>query len=283
MTDNRLCALSIAAPSKPVPMKGRFWTTLLPGVLASLLLGSGAMVQTAEAAQRVRTHAAVSQRAEPRPHHHGAVKAQHETIAPVAAPLTAAPGPAVLSALQQAERATGADPVLLLAIARRESGFDPAARSRSSSARGLMQFTNATWLEVVRDFGHRHGLAHQADALSFGPRGSEAASERVVREVLRLRENPQLAAVMVAERLESWRKPLEEALGRVVTPSDLYFVHLLGPAGARRFLAELARAPAQSAAAVMGTAVKANRSLFVQDGHMLSLAEVYHSLAISAS
>jgi hypothetical protein len=88
---------------------------------------------------------------------------------------------------------------------------------------------------------------------------------------------------MVAERLESWRKPLEEALGRAVTPSDLYFVHLLGPAGARRFLAELARAPAQSAAAVMGTAVKANRGLFVQDGHMLSLAEVYHSLAISAS
>jgi hypothetical protein len=266
-----------------MPTKSRFWTTLLPGVLATLLLGIGTIVQTAEAAQRVHTHAAVSQRGEPRLPHHGAVKERHETIAPVTAPFTAAPGPAVLSALQQAARATGTDPVLLLAIARRESGFDPVARSRSSSARGLMQFTTATWLEVVRDFGHRHGLTHQADALSVGPRGSAAASGRVVREVLRLRENPQLAAVMVAERLESWRKPLEEALGRAVTPNDLYFVHLLGPAGARRFLAELARAPAQSAAVVMATAVQANRGLFVQNGHMPSLAEVYRSLAISAS
>jgi hypothetical protein len=99
--------------------------------------------------------------------------------------------------------------------------------------------------------------------------------------VLRLRDDPQLAAVMTAERLETWRRPLEQALGRQVTPTDLYFVHLLGPAGARRFLLELARAPGQAAAGVVGGAAGANRSLFVRDGRALSLAEVHRDVARS--
>ena len=199
----------------------------------------------------------------------------------VASPVTAAPPASVLSALQRAEAATGADPALLLAIARRESGFDAAARNHRSSARGLMQFTSATWLEVVRDFGHRHGLAQHAVALSAAPRGSVPPNAQLVAEVLRLRDDPQLAAVMTAERLETWRRPLEQALGRQVTPTDLYFVHLLGPAGARHFLLELARAPGQPAVGVVGGAAGANRSLFVRDGRALSLAEVHRDVARS--
>jgi len=249
-----------------------------------LLSGVGTVVtaQTAEAAQRTRTHATVARHAEARSPHRRESKGR--PVAPervASSTLAAAPSASVLSALQRAEAATGADPALLLAIARRESGFDPAARNHRSSARGLMQFTSATWIEVVRDFGHRHGLAQQAVALSTAPRGRVPPNAQLVAEVLRLRDDPQLAAAMTAERLETWRRPLEQALGRQVTPTDLYFVHLFGPAGAQRFLIELARAPGQAAAGVVGGAAGANRSLFVRDGRALSLAEVHRDVARS--
>jgi hypothetical protein len=213
---------------------------------------------------------------------HKAPKVAPRRVEPASNASAAKPGPIVLAALQRAEAVTGADAALLFAIARRESGFDATAQSRSSSARGLMQFTSATWLEVVRDYGSRHGLAHHAAVLASVPRGSVPADRRLVAEVLRLRDNPRLASALAAERLEGWRGALEQTLGREASGTDLYLVHLLGPAGARRFLAELARAPGQPAAAVVGTtAAKANRSIFVRDGRALSLLEVYRNLARS--
>ena len=274
----------LRASAKPVAAKGRSWTLLVSGLLASTLLGG--VAQTADAAGHVRTHApGTSQRV--RAQHHRAATEQHPPTAPPASGAEKAPSPAVSSALQSAEQATGADPALLLAIARRESGLDPVARNHRSSARGLMQFTEATWLAAVRDFGPKHGLGHFAAVLSTKQRGPVSAKARLVTEVLRLRNDPRLAAVMAAERLESWRGPLEQALGRAATPTDLYFVHLLGPAGARHFLVELARAPAQAAGDVVGPAAKANRTLFLQGGRTLSLAEVYRatsrSLAIDSA
>ena len=285
MTDLSHRAAAPGARSSFVPSSQRRRFGLLPGLLATLLLsGLGTVVttQTAEAASRVRAHAPTARHAEARPPQRRASKARHEVPQRVVSSSVAATPPAaVLSALQRAEVATGADPALLLAIARRESGFDPAVSNHRSSARGLMQFTRATWLEVVRDFGHRHGLGQEAVALSTAPRGRVPPNARLVAAVLRLRDDPQLAAVMTAERLETWRRPLEQALGRQVTPTDLYFVHLLGPAGARRFLLELARAPGQAAASVVGGAAGANRSLFVRDGRALNLAEVHRDVARS--
>jgi hypothetical protein len=144
-----------------------------------------------------------------------------------------------------------------------------------------MQFTSATWIEVVRDYGSQHGLAQHAAVLASVPRGSLPANRRFVTEVLRLRDNPHLASALAAERLEGWRGALEQTLGRKASGTDLYLVHLLGPAGARRFLAELARAPSQPAGAVVGAAARANRSIFVRDGRALSLSEVYRDLARS--
>ena len=268
-----LAGPAAGAPSESVPAvdgccgdRRRLRAALLSGLAALLLLSGGVALDpsAAEAAQHeVRPHGPVA-----------AAAAGNDKQGP-------APDPAVISAVRQAGLATGADTALLLAVARRESGFDAAARNRRSSARGLMQFTDATWLEAVRDFGPRHGLAREAAALlSAGP-GRGGATRVMVVQVLRLRDDPRLAAVMAAERLESWRRPLEQAIGREMKPADLYFVHLLGPGGARRFLAELARAPARPAAAVVKRAAKANRGLFVQGGRTLTLAEVYRDVSRS--
>lgn len=190
---------------------------------------------------------------------------------------------AVVLALSGAARAVDTDPALLLAMAWKESRFDPTARNPQSSARGLMQFTRATWLEVVRDFGSRHGLAHHAAVLSTNHRDGtiSARSPRYLAQVLQLRDNPQLSAIMAAERISRERAGLEQILGHSVTPADLYIVHLLGPVGARRFLAELRRAPSRPATEAVGQdSVSVNQGVFVTrgSGRPLSLAEVYAAI-----
>ncbi|GGC26384.1 hypothetical protein GCM10011504_00850 [Siccirubricoccus deserti] len=219
----------------------------------------------------------------PRPARHGKPA---RTRKPAAAPSRGKPATAsdptrhLVPALGRAARATGVDPVLLVALAWQESRFDVRARNPRSSARGLMQFTEATWLEVVRDFGPRHGLARRAAQLSTD-RESGAISTRNPRHrrrILELRNEPRFAAVLAAERVSQARTGLERALGRRATSSDLYLVHLLGPSGARSFLEAMQKQPGRKASEVVSReGLARNREIFVarETGRPLSLAVVH--------
>ncbi len=283
-----------AAPRGTQPLLAR---RLRPAIaaLACALAASIATPMPAEARPN-RPSAARSQvkpvpvvRPAPRRQAAAPVRARVRTVAPpvaVVAPLAVvpraedgAPSPAVAAALAAATRSTGADPVLLRAIAWQESRFSHRAGNRQSTARGLMQFTEATWLEVVRDFGARHGLAREAASLSTDARTGAITTRRPrdLRHVLALRFNPRLSAIMAAERLGAERAALEAMLGRPAGPTDLYLTHLLGPAGGRRFLTELGRGPARPATEVLGAeSIAANRGVFFDrsTGRALSLAEV---------
>jgi len=57
----------------------------------------------------------------------------------------------VVSAIKEAAEKTGAGFDYLLRTARRESSLQPAAQASTSSARGLYQFIDSTWLTMVRD------------------------------------------------------------------------------------------------------------------------------------
>jgi Ca2+-binding RTX toxin-like protein len=94
--------------------------------------------------------------------------AQTTAAAPVAPAGDVVPpiSPQVFSAVIRAAGPERSDRVLLLALAWRESRFDPTARNTASSARGLMQFTRSAWLEAVRDHGAAHGLASSASAIA---------------------------------------------------------------------------------------------------------------------
>lgn len=143
-----------------------------------------------------------------------------------------------------------------------------------------MQFTWSTWLEVVRDFGSRHGLGGYAAALHTDRYGNITARDpRVLARILRMRDDPRLAAVMASERISRQRAALERELGRPVKPADLYLVHMLGPQGARRFLAELQRNPAASSIAVVGAAARPNPGVFERHGRSLPLSQVYQEVA----
>jgi hypothetical protein len=187
--------------------------------------------------------------------------------------------PEVFAALERAGGAREADRVLLLALAWRESRFDPRAKNAASSARGLMQFTRAAWLEAVRDHGAAHGLGAKAAALRTDRQTGEvsAANHRVLADILALRDNPHLSAALAMARLEQQRGSLAAVLDRPVTDADLYLVHFLGSVGGRTFLRELARAPSHRAADVVSRdAVSANRNVFIaRNGRHRSLREVH--------
>ena len=184
--------------------------------------------------------------------------------------------PVIINALRAAQQKVSADPFMLLAIAWKESRFDPLARNKHSSARGLLQFTTATWLTVIRDFGPRHGLAHFASVIRTDRDGKlSVATPRLRQAILVLRDDPNLEVIMAAEQLTQQRIYLEAHLGRSATSADLYVLHLLGPDGAKNFLTQLAQKPDSSSVAVVGQAAKPNLGLFVRDGHVLSMAEAY--------
>lgn len=204
---------------------------------------------------------------------------RHPTRFAAPAAVAGRPGqvaPAVVGAIHAAQRNVHADPDLLLAIASQESSLNSTARNRHSSARGLLQFTSATWLTVVRDFGPQDGLGHYAAAIRTGRDGRLSVDNpRLRRSILALRDDPLLQVTMTTQRLEQQRRALELRLGRPAVAADLYFLHLLGPTGATRFLTCLAEHPDASSVATVGSVAGINAGLFIKDGRPMTVAAAY--------
>ena len=107
---------------------------------------------------------------------------------------------AVVSAVRQASASTGVDFSYLLEKAAVESGFNPNAKAATSSATGLYQFTDSTWLSVLQAHGAQHGLGALASEITSGPDGAPAVSNAAdLQKILALRTDPEIAASMAAE------------------------------------------------------------------------------------
>jgi hypothetical protein len=175
------------------------------------------------------------------------------------------------AAIARASQVTGVDFRFLLAQAKIESGLDPAAQAKTSSAAGLYQFTRSTWLETLDRHGADHGLGWAGAAIQNG-----GISDPGVRaQVLALRFDPEVSARMAAEFTSDNRDALAASLGREPDPGELYLAHFLGAAGAVRFLGALSADPGASAPALLPAAAAANRSIFYKrSGAARSLGEV---------
>lgn len=162
------------------------------------------------------------------------------------------------AAIARAAERTGVDFDYLMAQARIESGLDPAARAGTSSAAGLYQFTRDTWLRTLERHGADHGLAWAEGAIDNGRLRDPAMAG----QVLALRHDPALSALMAGELAQDNRAALLGSLGREPDAAELYLAHFLGAAGAGEFLAALQSRPEMSAAALMPRAANANRAIF---------------------
>lgn len=185
---------------------------------------------------------------------------------------------AVTGAIQLASARSGIDFSYLYAQAKLESGLNPNARASTSSARGLYQFTAATWLDMVRKHGAANGLGSAAAALREGASPSQKSA------ILDLRRDPQAAASMAAAFASDNRVQLEAGLGRPATATDLYIAHFLGASGALNFLRAHAADPQAAGADIAVAAAHANHAVFYNgNGAPRTLAAIYDGFAAKLS
>lgn len=181
----------------------------------------------------------------------------------------------IRTAITKAAAKTGTDFHFLLANATAESSLRPHAKSTKSSAAGLHQFTQSTWLALIRDYGAKSGLKHFAAAIQTNRDGSvNVADPTLKHQILALRQNPELSATMAGEYARQNSRYLEGRLGRAINSTDLYAAHLFGPAGAVRFLKALETDPTAPAAGILPGAARANKSVFYMDGRAKSVGEI---------
>ncbi len=166
--------------------------------------------------------------------------------------------------------------------ARRESGFNPDARARSSSASGLFQFIDQTWLATLKQHGAKHGYGQYADLIYQGNDGRWQVRGSARNVVLDLRFDPQAASAMAGELTASNAAYLRGRTGKEPNGGDLYAAHFLGPAGAARLIEAMSSRPNSSAASLFPEAASANRSIFYKQGRPATVAEVYANLQNTA-
>ncbi|GJD45647.1 hypothetical protein AFCDBAGC_3521 [Methylobacterium cerastii] len=160
----------------------------------------------------------------------------------------------------RAARITKTDPVLLMAIADKESSFATEVQAQTSSATGLFQFIERTWLGVIKDFGSSYGLEREARVVA----GDLSSAERT--RILTMRNDAYLSAVFAAEMLKRDSERIGRRLGRPLTGGETYLIHFLGPDGAERLLARAMTAPDAVAADLLPKPAEANRPIFYSAG-----------------
>ena len=110
----------------------------------------------------------------------------------------------LIEKIRAAAQAKGVDPEVALGIARAESGLDPNAKAKTSSASGLFQILNSTW------------------AGNKGTPGKQFDSD----------ENIRVGTDIISKNVQS----LKGFLGRDPSPKEVYAAHYFGATGAQKFL-----------------------------------------------
>ncbi|KAA9019798.1 lytic transglycosylase domain-containing protein [Sphingobium limneticum] len=184
-------------------------------------------------------------------------------------------GNRVTNAIAMASRRTGVDFSYLLGQAKIESSLNPTARAATSSATGLYQFIDQSWLAVIDKHGSEYGLGWASNAIQQSGGRYYVADPQLRQQILDLRKHPETASVMAAEHAADNKAFLESKLGREAEPVDLYLAHFLGVGGASKFLSVHDRAPDASAASLFPSAARANHSIFYdKQGNARSFAEI---------
>ena len=183
----------------------------------------------------------------------------------------------IAGAIKQAASTSGTSFEYLLTTAKMESDFNPTAGATTSSAHGLFQFIDQTWLGTVKEAGAQFGYRQYADAITKSSDGSYSVGDPTTRRaILKLRDDPAAASAMAAALTQSNSFKLTGMIGRRPTDSELYMAHFMGVGGAAKLISNAEDDPQASGARLFPNAAAANRSIFYErSGRARSVSEVY--------
>ena len=169
----------------------------------------------------------------------------------------------VLGAIREGAQKSGADFSYLVKTARQESSLDPSAKAARSSATGLFQFVEQTWLKTLKEAGPQLGLGRYASAVVETKSGKFDVPDPDMRqEILKLRNDPKTASLLAGALTKSNAISLSGALGRQPDAADLYIAHVLGANGAAGLLRKSETDPDLAASTLFPDAAKSNPALF---------------------
>lgn len=151
----------------------------------------------------------------------------------------AMPSESVANVIQKAAKTVGVDVSLMYAIAKQESGFNPAAAAKTSSAKGLYQFIKGTWQGMVKTYGSKYPILKERS-----PTDPEA---NALAGALYIKENSDI--------LSKANIP--------INATTIYAAHFLGSGGAKKLLSSN---PNEKAADVLPSAANANKFIFYKPG-----------------
>jgi hypothetical protein len=187
---------------------------------------------------------------------------------------------AVTGAIRTAAQATGVNFNYLLATAKVESDLDPNLTMRTSTATGLFQFLEQTWLGTLKQAGPALGYGSYASAISKSSSGRyEVADPALRREIMQLRKDPTANALMGGAFTQQNMAVLSQRIGRKPSEGELYIGHFFGPYAGAKAINLAASNPTANAAGIFPEAAAANRSIFYdRQGNARSVAGVYSEL-----
>lgn len=173
----------------------------------------------------------------------------------------------------------GVDFDYLLQTAIRESSLNPQAKAQTSSATGLFQFLDSTWLQVLKEEGPRLGYGDVASQVTRTSGGDYTVADPATKaQILKLREDPQMAADLAAAFTKSNGDYLTQRFGRRPSAGELYIAHFLGAQGAERMFTAGLQDPDQIAANLFPKQAAANRTIFYSEGQPRTIRDVYRVL-----
>jgi hypothetical protein len=186
----------------------------------------------------------------------------------------------IAGAIKQAAGSTGTSFQYLLTTAKMESDFNPKASASTSSASGLFQFIQQTWLGTVKEAGGLLGYGKYADAITKSSSGDYSVNDPTARtEIMKLRDDPVASSAMAGVLTQSNSFKLTGMIGRRPTDSELYMAHFMGVSGAAKLISSAEDNPQASGARLFPNAAAANHSIFYDStGGARSVSDVYSVL-----
>jgi hypothetical protein len=170
----------------------------------------------------------------------------------------------------------------MMTLADVESSLSPGAKAPTSSAQGLFQFIDRTWLETVYVHAADYGFGAASEAIKLVDGEATIAREKDREWVMSLRTDPYFSALMAGELIKDVERALQAQGERELAEAELYIAHFLGASSAVRFLEVLDRDPNMSATKLFPKAARANAGLFMEGKgrkrRAVSVAELYNKI-----